>query len=389
MEKEILKRLPGAADPDLEDSSAAPFVWTNGGRTGTRRRTIAHPHQLVIAEVVELFDLSWMVYLGDSAIEKLMQEYSKKSDLRLRSIWREHTRDLTVLIAQSHDTIVVSFRGTVSLSNWAVNINTRLMDHPPLEDPAWLQGKWKPPGVELSRIWNLRDKRPKVHRGFYNAYNTLRHEVLNDISEAVHSCSIDSPRIMCTGHSLGGALALLCAFDLRVSGYSASQVSVLSFGSPKVGNRPFARRCTAVLPNSFRIVNQHDAVTSEPRVLVHHFQHVAREVIFTDKGNAIFDPLYSDVKIIHKNRLGPHLMGEYANRIKRFIDGIAPREMVKPDWFDFTAHELASEAEDKMKSSVKNENIGIDPQRIVATIRRAPLTDEVRPEVIRRVCSLT
>jgi hypothetical protein len=70
------------------------------------------------------------------------------------------------------------------------------------------------------------------------------------------------PKCAVQGHSLGGALATLCAHDLRAYlGLSANLVSVYTFGSPRVGNNAFCSRYDELVPSTFRVVNAHDIVT--------------------------------------------------------------------------------------------------------------------------------
>lgn len=58
-----------------------------------------------------------------------------------------------------------------------------------------------------------------------------------------------SPAAACAGHSLGGALAQLAAFDIvqraREEGLPL-KVEVYTFGAPRVGNHAFAREYNEV-----------------------------------------------------------------------------------------------------------------------------------------------
>ena len=71
----------------------------------------------------------------------------------------------------------------------------------------------------------------KVHLGFQEAYKSVKDQLLHIIDES------DAPRIYLTGHSLGGALALLAAYDLASQGYPVK--GVVTFGAPRVGTRIF------------------------------------------------------------------------------------------------------------------------------------------------------
>ncbi|TGD74799.1 lipase family protein [Mangrovimicrobium sediminis] len=108
-----------------------------------------------------------------------------------------------------------------------------------------------------------------------------------------------------TGHSLGGALAVLAAVELdreiaaRKSG--AAIAAVFTFGQPRVGNSAFARWMDQRFSQRyFRSVNQRDAVPRLPLTVMPNihgeepatwsFAHAGRVVYFNDLGRAIMDP---------------------------------------------------------------------------------------------------
>jgi hypothetical protein len=77
-----------------------------------------------------------------------------------------------------------------------------------------------------------------VHRGFLSIYKSLRHTVR--AYAEVGGKALRADEIIVTGHSLGGALATLCAYDLsRVVTFAPTVC--LSFNAPRVGNEAFAR----------------------------------------------------------------------------------------------------------------------------------------------------
>jgi len=54
-----------------------------------------------------------------------------------------------------------------------------------------------------------------VHSGFLSAYDSIKVKVLNLVDTLTADASEEHPwQIFVTGHSLGGALATLCAYDL-------------------------------------------------------------------------------------------------------------------------------------------------------------------------------
>lgn len=56
------------------------------------------------------------------------------------------------------------------------------------------------------------------------------------------------------GHSLGGALATLAAFDIAKE-LQLRDISVVTFGAPRTGNRAFAREYEQYVPDTWHMIN--------------------------------------------------------------------------------------------------------------------------------------
>ena len=56
------------------------------------------------------------------------------------------------------------------------------------------------------------------------------------------------------GHSLGGALATLAAYDV-VKRFPWGSAQVYTVGAPRVGNRAFRREYNARVPDTWTIIN--------------------------------------------------------------------------------------------------------------------------------------
>ena len=64
-------------------------------------------------------------------------------------------------------------------------------------------------------------------------------------------------RLLVTGHSLGGALAVLAAFDIKQA-ITSLRMEMYTYGTPYPGNRAFAREFNELLPEAWHII--HDGV---------------------------------------------------------------------------------------------------------------------------------
>jgi len=148
-------------------------------------------------------------------------------DFRLVAVFN-HADVQAYLAIRDDDFAVLAFRGTTSLRDWAVDLN------------AGLRGRTAFKGVRL-------------HSGFWSAFAGARTEIETALAAHVPS---DMPLYL-TGHSLGGALALIAAAALERDNLAACY----TFGCPRVATRDFD---TDVKCPHYRVVNNWDLVPGVP-----------------------------------------------------------------------------------------------------------------------------
>lgn len=96
---------------------------------------------------------------------------------------------------------------------------------------------------------NVKSDEPQVHGGFNNytqtAFFTKAQEDGLTLGEwlAKQLKEDTNARLYLTGHSLGGAAAVLLAERLHSMGVARDQVEVVTFGAPAVGNAAFCELC--------------------------------------------------------------------------------------------------------------------------------------------------
>lgn len=95
------------------------------------------------------------------------------------------------------------------------------------------------------------EKEFKIHDGFYRAFKCVENQI-KSACEGLKEYSL-----YVTGHSLGGALALIATRALN----SDNLAACYTFGSPKVGNEEFD---DDIKPPIYRIVNAYDIVPFSP-----------------------------------------------------------------------------------------------------------------------------
>jgi len=150
--------------------------------------------------------------------------------------------------------IFLAFRGTQELEDWGADLQSA-------EAPGAVYG-----------LWTL----CTVHLGFADALQTVWNQLFNSINK-LRSGTPDKP-LWITGHSLGGALALLAAAKFLHKHKSVS--GVYNFGQPKVGNFVFCDHIDERL-RFYRYVNHNDAVPGLPPV---EFKHCGVIRYFDSQG---------------------------------------------------------------------------------------------------------
>lgn len=136
------------------------------------------------------------------------------------------------------------------------------------------------PGSASVRDWRTNARagkvtwgKGKVHSGFAAAFSSVSQHILN--------CIPANARVLIAGHSLGGALATLCA-DAHQDIFQIE--NVFTFGSPRVGNAAFAGQYSQALGiRTWRVVNAGDPVTHVPWLLG-TYRHVDRLVYLNREG---------------------------------------------------------------------------------------------------------
>jgi hypothetical protein len=201
--------------------------------------------------------------------------------------------------------IVVAFRGSQEGRDWLMNAQFDL------EPLCWLNG---------SAV-------AEVHHGFLKQFESVDVEVVRQ----VRSLCLRHPeaKIYVTGHSLGGALATLCALEFKRQGLDPD--GVFTFGSPRVGNHAFAGIYNHGLrPITWNFVNEGDPVPLTPTLLM-GYRDCGREVFLRRNGAVEYDPfigweLFRDVFGIWRNwrqlQLGlipNHSLTEYRERIASHV----------------------------------------------------------------------
>jgi Lipase (class 3) len=136
------------------------------------------------------------------------------------------------------------FRGTSNVGQWLRDARFAVWSHP----------------------WGL------VHRGFLDGVNAVD----GDLHE-FDVIAKDTANVWITGHSLGGALAVVAAARSKMKGIHPS---LYTYGQPLVGFGNFADRFAIELPGRLiRFVNQADIVTRVPPGPLYRHTGIVKRII--------------------------------------------------------------------------------------------------------------
>lgn len=155
--------------------------------------------------------------------------------------------------------IVVSFQGTdpLSIKDWLDDIDIIKAD------------------LDFLDVANA-----KVHSGFLACYFGHRDVVVPSIQALQRQ--YPNYTVWVTGHSLGGAQAIIAALDL-VYTWKVQNLKAYTFGCPRVGNGPFALAFNKHVPENWRLTHERDPVPHVPPKFF-GFHHPGTEVWNHDNG---------------------------------------------------------------------------------------------------------
>eukprot|EP01061_Rhynchopus_euleeides_P022759 TRINITY_DN37192_c0_g1_i1.p2 TRINITY_DN37192_c0_g1~~TRINITY_DN37192_c0_g1_i1.p2 ORF type:complete len:275 (+),score=49.24 TRINITY_DN37192_c0_g1_i1:887-1711(+) len=178
--------------------------------------------------------------------------------------------------------VAVVFRGTRNTSNLKSDLQ---INREPYKEMADLMG---------STSWA--DEKPCAHRGFSLVWEMLKDDLLEVVNEELQKAADAGMRvrIICTGHSLGGALATLASYTIARR-HPETWVSLYNYGTPRVGNATFCRLFRRAVPDAYGMVHPADPVPNHPPkfnlgVAKARYAHPFQRVRIDTYGNILITP---------------------------------------------------------------------------------------------------
>jgi hypothetical protein len=162
--------------------------------------------------------------------------------------------DTQAILVECAHFVAVAFRGTTTGKDWETNMRAGV-------DRVLVEGH---------------PARVRVHKGFYEAFKRIENPLRADL----HKLSADKP-VFLTGHSLGGALALVASAAFSGSDALGERIAaVYTYGAPRTGGNDFP---VVVKAPHYRIINAYDCVPLIPPNWLFSYRHTGN-VRFLKKG---------------------------------------------------------------------------------------------------------
>jgi pimeloyl-ACP methyl ester carboxylesterase len=229
-----------------------------------------------------------------------------------------------VYVSQNDESIVVAFRGSEApttldgFKDWLLtNANNYLIL------PEGQSGtEFAAAGVGA-----------RFHRGFLDALGMIWEPLFRAVDEALKT---KERPLWVTGHSLGGALALLAAWRFHRNFISVTEI--VTFGAPMIGNDTASKAFEQEFSGKiFRYVDVEDVVPHLPSVslLANAYTHCLNEVplsaaaaaaaagleslkqsIATDAKGAMDVAMMDQVWGLVKTRIASHMIANYQSRVE-------------------------------------------------------------------------
>ena len=174
----------------------------------------------------------------DIYLANLCQSSYSNSNINNSIFISDKETDCQCYIKILNKDVFITFRGTTTIEDWKHNIDVKTV--------------------------NL-FKDLKVHKGFYEQYMSVRGRIYSFIPNILNN------NIYISGHSLGGALAYVCAVDIHSTSKNKN-IKVFTIGSPRPGNNVFVDYFNKNIKESIRYKNKGDLITKLP--LKSEFKHV-------------------------------------------------------------------------------------------------------------------
>lgn len=283
------------------------FLWTRAAYRGIEKGI----PEYVPEDKQDLYPYSKSAILEVFGMDEFEHFYEAKTDTYAIMGW-------------GNKTLVISFRGTASNANVLTDLKAwsiRYPPHPNLTTEDTFGDVDIGKEAMLSSMGSKLFKIPiRVHKGFYEAWTTgdFNKRVLDAAVKAVEQMGNDPDvKIFITGHSLGGALACLASVELKIA-LPLQNVTVYTFGAPRVGNIAFGTYANVLIPDYWHVVGTEDPVSRIPKG---SYKRSGHRALLGSDGNMEIYPSHFEASLFSSvgGKVSDHLLKNYGARLGQFL----------------------------------------------------------------------
>ena len=255
--------------------------------------------------------------LASALLPKLLATF----DLLSGHVLLQPALAIKALVAWGPDALVIAFRGSAAVSNFRLDARVGLVVHPPRRQAKGM------PHLRTA----IYARTPAVHTGFWTAYTAgdMRGALLARFRAAMQrrrQSGATSPlRVYCTGHSMGGALAQLVAYDITAAWGAAVHTTVVTFGCPRAGNHAFACDFNRIVPDCWNVVHGRDSVF-HTRLWLLMYKHPGKRVVLRPAGEGLLvRPSFIETTFESGDTLLDHRIKVYLTAMDQLLTAEAQR----------------------------------------------------------------
>lgn len=179
--------------------------------------------------------------------------------------------------------------------------------------------KWDDISADAN-AWTVALEIGRVHSGFHGHVDVLWPKIELALRE-------NQRPVWFAGHSLGGAMATVCAVRCRLSQIPSNPRAIFTYGSPRVGDRNYSKYLNI---RHYRWVNNNDIVPRVPPRWM-GYRHMGREIYLNRRGRISSLPAWlrwhdswrGFLRSLRKwklDYLSDHSMVEYLRHIRKYYE---------------------------------------------------------------------
>lgn len=170
----------------------------------------------------------------------------------------------------------------------------------------------------VDNIFNIQACRIKkdgfgIHRGFYSKWKKVKWDIYRFINKFQNI-----KNIIFTGHSLGGAISIIGAFEIKKE-YPEMKVACVTFGCPRIGSKSFCDEFNRIIDCSQRYTYRYDHIPEVP----FGFKHCGLHMPIYNVQNIDLEPeknkFWKLLKVIFTKKDFDHSISNYLEYIPPHI----------------------------------------------------------------------